>query len=109
MDFDAIIKSTKNEYANKVSDGVVGGDVTKFIDTGSYSYNALVSGSIYGGIPQNKISGIAGAESTGKTFFAMSMVKTFLDQHPDGVVIYFDTEGAITQEMCADTDIPLDK
>ena len=43
-----IIKETGNEYATIASDGVAGGDVDSFIDTGSYAFNALLSGSIYG-------------------------------------------------------------
>ena len=43
-----IIKSTGNEYASLVEDGVEAGDVENFIDTGSYIFNALLSGSIHG-------------------------------------------------------------
>ena len=46
-----IIKETGNEYATLVSEGVDTADVTNFIDTGSYAFNALLSGSIYGGMP----------------------------------------------------------
>ena len=66
-----IIKSTGNEYASLVEDGVEAGDVESFIDTGSYIFNALLSGSIYGGLPSNKICCIAGQSATGKTFFVM--------------------------------------
>ena len=45
-----IIKTTGNEYASLVADGVEAGDVDNFIDTGSYVFNALLSGSIHGGI-----------------------------------------------------------
>ena len=45
-----------NEYASIVEDGVETGDVDSFIDTGSYVFNALLSGDIYGGLPQNKIT-----------------------------------------------------
>ena len=41
-----VIKTTGNEYASLVSDGVEAGDVEEFIDTGSYALNALLSGSI---------------------------------------------------------------
>jgi len=37
-----------------------------FVDTGSYIFNALVSGSIFGGVSGNKITAIAGESSTGK-------------------------------------------
>ena len=62
------------------------GIVVRFVDTGSYILNALVSGSIFGGLPQNKITALAGETSTGKTFFALSIVKNFLDQNPNGEV-----------------------
>ena len=72
-----VIKTTGNEYASLVSDGVEG-DVEEFIDTGSYALNALLSGSINGGLPANKITAIAGESATGKTFFLMGMCKNFL-------------------------------
>ena len=37
-----IIKETGNEFATIAKDGVTGGDVDSFIDTGSYSFNALL-------------------------------------------------------------------
>ena len=48
-----IVKEIDNEYAALVSDGVEAGDVDSFIDTGSYIFNALLSGSVYGGLPSN--------------------------------------------------------
>ncbi len=78
-----------NEYASLVSDGVEAGDVSSFIDTGSYVFNALLSGSLYGGLPSNKITAFAGESGTGKTFFLMGIVKNFLDQNPEAGVIYF--------------------
>ena len=100
-----IIKTTGNEYAALVSDGVEAGDVDSFIDTGSYVFNALLSGSIYGGLPSNKITAIAGESATGKTFFLMGMVKNFLDQNPDAGCLYFESESAITQQMVIDRGI----
>jgi len=100
-----IIKTTGNEYASLVSDGVEAGDVDSFIDTGSYIFNALLSGSIYGGLPSNKITAIAGESATGKTFFLMGMVKSFLDDNPDAGVLYFESESAITKQMVIDRGI----
>ena len=54
-----IIKITGNEYADLVSEGVAAGDVDNFVDTGSYVFNALLSGSLYGGLPANKITALA--------------------------------------------------
>jgi len=100
-----IIKQTGNEYAALVSDGVEGADVDNFIDTGSYIFNALLSGSIHGGLPANKITAIAGESATGKTFFVMGMVKSFLDANPDAGVLYFESESAITKQMVIDRGI----
>ena len=71
----------------------------------AYIFNALVSGSIFGGLPSNKITALAGESSTGKTFFALSIVKYFLQQNPTGQVIYFESESAITKGMLADRGI----
>ena len=103
--FKDIIKQTGNEYAALVSDGVEGADVGGFIDTGSYIFNALLSGSIHGGLPSNKITAIAGESATGKTFFVMGMVKSFLDANPEAGCLYFESESAITKQMVVDRGI----
>ena len=100
-----IIKQTGNEYASLVSDGVEAGDCDSFVDTGSYIFNALLSGSINGGLPANKITAIAGESATGKTFFVMGMVKAFLDENPEAGVLYFESESAITKSMVVDRGI----
>ena len=69
-----------NEYGGIVDDGVETGDVDSFIDTGSYIFNALLSGSVNGGLPANKITALAG-------------------------VIYFESESAITKQMVIDRGI----
>ena len=104
-----IIKETGNEYASLVSDGVEAGDNDSFIDTGSYIFNALLSGSLYGGLPANKITALAGESATGKTYFLMGMVKNFLDANPDAGVVYFESESAITKQMVIDRGIDPDR
>lgn len=85
-----------------------GGNSSEFsgsIDTGSYILNAAISGSIYGGVPNNKISAFAGESATGKTFFVLGVLKQFLADNPTGGVIYFDTEAAVTRQMMDDRGI----
>ena len=94
-----IIKETGNEFAAIVDDGVEAGDVANFIDTGSYIFNGLISGSLQGGLPGNKITAIAGESATGKTFFVLGMVKNFLDNNPDANVVYFESESALTKDL----------
>ena len=84
-----IVKEIGNEYAQIASDI---DESETYVDTGSYIFNGLVSGSIFGGVSGNKITAIAGESSTGKTFFSLAIVKNFLDSNPTGMCIYFDTE-----------------
>jgi RecA/RadA recombinase len=106
MDFlKDMIKETGNEYAGLVADGVEAGDVESFIDTGSYALNALLSGSIYGGLPSNKITSFAGETATGKTFFVLGIVKQFLSDNLGGGVLYFESESAITKQMIEQREI----
>ena len=100
-----IVKEAGNEYASIVDDGVETGDNLEFIDTGSYIFIALFSGSINGGLPSNIITALAGESATGKTYFLMGMVKHFLDKDPNAGVIYFESESAITKQMVVDRGI----
>ena len=97
MDFlKEIVKEIGDEYTQVAADIQ---ETEQFIDTGSYIFNGLVSGSIYGGVSSNKITAIAGESSTGKTFFSLAVVKNFLDSNPDGYCLYFDTEAAVNKGL----------
>lgn len=97
MDFlKSVIKEIGKEYASLASDIV---ENESFVDTGSYILNALISGSLFGGISQNKITGLGAPEACGKTFIALSVVKNFLNNNPEGFCLYFDTESAINKKM----------
>lgn len=97
MDFlKDIVKEIGGEYTQLASEI---NETEVFVDTGSYVFNALVSGSIFGGVSGNKITAISGESSTGKTFFALAVIKNFLDENPEGYCLYFDTEAAITKSL----------
>ena len=98
----SLIKDVGNEYASLAKDIE---EDERYVSTGSYIFNALVSGSIYGGLSGNKITAIAGESSTGKTFFALAVVRNFLESNPDGIVVYFDTESAITRTLLEERHI----
>lgn len=102
---DGLVKATGNEYAGIADGGIVAGEVDGYIDTGSYVLNALVSGSLFGGIPNNKITAFAGESATGKTFFVLGAVKQFIKDNPDGGVIYFESESALTKKIIADRGV----
>ena len=107
MDFlKDIVKEIGNEYTQLASDI---DETENYVDTGSYIFNGLVSGSIFGGVSGNKITAIAGESSTGKTFFSLAVVKNFLDSNPDGYCLYFDTEAAVNKSLLADRGIDLNR
>ena len=103
--FADLIKETGNEYASTVDEGIEAGDVTGYINTGPYVLNALLSGSIYGGMPNNKILAFAGEPATGKTFYTLNVVKQFLIDNPNGGVLYFESESALTKQMFVERGI----
>jgi len=94
-----IVKESGNKFASIVEDGIEGADVAGFVDTGSYAFNALLSGSLYGGVADNKIIALAGESATGKTYFTLGIVAQFLKNNPEGMVLYFDSEQAVTSDM----------
>ena len=107
MDFlKDIVKEIGDDYTKLAADI---DDTESYVDTGSYIFNGLVSGSIFGGVSGNKITAIAGESSTGKTFFSLAVVKNFLDSNPDGYCLYFDTEAAVNKSLLASRGIDLNR
>ena len=105
MDFlKEIVKEIGDEYTKVAADIE---ENERFIDTGSYIFNGLVSGSIYGGVSSSRITAIAGESSTGKTYFSLAVVKNFLDNNPDGYCLYFDTEAAVNKGLLESRGIDL--
>jgi RecA/RadA recombinase len=96
LDDIGIEKITGNEYAKR---GETFNDDTTTFDTGSYMLNALVSGSIYGGMGSNSFTAIAGESTTGKTFFALAIAQTFLDKDPSSRVVIFESENALSNKL----------
>ena len=103
MDFlKDIVKEIGDDYTKLASDI---DESESYVDTGSYIFNGLVSGSIFGGVSSNKITAVASESSTGKTFFSLAIVKNFLDNDPNAYCLYFDTESAITKSLLEDRGV----
>lgn len=89
------------EILEKISDSVpiVIDKIEKqrtFINTGSYVFNAALSGSLFGGIGGNGgIVTIAGPEASGKTFLALNIVREA--QKMGYGIVYIDSEYAINR------------
>lgn len=98
---DKDIRSTLNEiddinpfasYLDSASLSLVKG----WIDTGSYVLNALISGSVHGGVPKGRVTMLAGESMTGKSLFIQ---KILANAQKEGLIpVIFDTENAIDPE-----------
>lgn len=91
-----IVKEIGGEYIQLASEI---NETETFVDTSSYILNALISGSIFGGVSGNKITTISGLQSAGKTFVSLAVINNFLRENPEGFCLYFDTEAAITKSL----------
>jgi hypothetical protein len=69
MDFlKDIVKEIGDDFTKLASDI---DETESYVDTGSYIFNALVSGSIFGGVSGNKITAIAGESFYWKNFLQL--------------------------------------
>ncbi len=103
--FRNLIKELKDEDTTLAVDGSGSAEFGGFIDTGSFILNAVLSGSLYGGVPDNKVTAFAGESATGKTYFVLGVVRSFLEKNPTGGVVYYDTEAAVTKQMMEERGI----
>lgn len=70
--------------------------VEEWVDTGCMALNAIISGSLYGGIPMGRITGFAGPQACGKT---LMVNKIMAHAQKKGMhVVYFDTENALDRD-----------
>lgn len=81
-----------NEDSTILSHGVLS-CVSDYIDTGSYALNAIISGSLYGGIPVGRITGLTGPSGCGKTLI---MLKIMANAQKRGMIpVIWDSEAAV--------------
>lgn len=107
--FKALVKEMKDENISIAADGTSSAEFSGYIDTGSYALNALLSGSINNGLPDNKVLGLAGDPATGKTFFGLGIVRNFLERNKDAGGVIFDTESATTKDMMVKRNVDADR
>lgn len=98
-------KYMKEQKATIAADELNSGVVKAYIDSGCYVLNALLSADVYGGFASNKITCIAGEKATGKSWYCLQAVKSFLDKDPRAIAVYFDSESTISKKMLEDRGI----
>lgn len=65
--------------------------------TGNYVLNRIISGSFLRGIPQGRITNLAGSSGAGKSFLAANLVKSAQDS--GAMVLVIDSENALDDEF----------
>lgn len=96
--FDDVAKVVGHDVVRVAKDGTIA-DNTEYVDTGSYTLNIALSGSLFGGAPTNKVVGFAAEQAVGKSYLIIQIVKLYLAANPKARVIYNDTEGRIDKVM----------
>ena len=82
-------------------------EVTEWIHTGNYHLNACVSGSLFGGWPNNRSCSVAGPSGTGKTFLTLNSVREAINMGYN--IIYYDSEAAVDKEQMIKFGIDIKK
>lgn len=70
--------------------------VDDWYDTGCMALNAIISGSLHGGVPQGRITGFSGPSMTGKTYIINKILGNA--QRKGLMPVIFDTEVAVDSE-----------
>lgn len=100
---DELIKKLQKEYGEKVVGRGLEPEDKGRLATGITAFD-LSSG---GGIPYGLVSLVYGAESSGKTNFALRCLARFQEKHPDQTAVFIDVENRIdsswAQKLGVDT------
>ena len=78
--------------------------VNEWVDTGCMVLNAIISGSLYGGVPVGRITGFSGPSAAGKTYIINKILAN--GQKKGMVPVIFDPEAAI--DSSSTTGVGLD-
>jgi len=69
--------------------------VDEYIDTGCMVLNAIISGSLHGGVPKGRITGFSGPSAAGKTYIINKILANA--QKKGYIPVIFDTEIAVDE------------
>jgi len=89
-----------NPDSNDLTDNALS-TVDEWIDTGSYALNAIVSGSLYKGIPKGRITGLVGPTGCGKSLIINKIIGNAQRKDPDMWGLIWDSEMAQDPKFAA--------
>ena len=99
--------SKNSKWGGLMSDGAGVSEITDYISTGNYACNACLTGSIFGGAPNNRMLCLSGESGTGKTYLLMNMTREA--QKKGCFVIWYDSENAIERSQLVQFGVDISK
>ena len=86
-----------SRWGGLMSEGAGVSAITDYIPVGNYICNACLTGSIFGGIPNNRSVALSGDPGTGKTYLMLNIAREA--QKKGTYVIWYDSENAIEKSQ----------
>jgi len=93
MKLSEVVKSINKKTGAVRSDDTDLTKVTDWLSSGSYAINRALTGDIYKGFPQGRISVIYGPSGSGKSLILANTICSAIKNNQVDVVYYVDTEG----------------
>lgn len=72
-------------------------EIDHYIPTGNYHLNACLTGSIFGGYPNNRAVALAGPSGTGKTYLALNAIQQA--QKLGYSIVFYDSENSVDKAL----------
>jgi RecA/RadA recombinase len=88
--------STLSKYGDTMDKSDIS-TVDHYIASGNYLLNACLTGSIYGGYPNNRAIALAGPSGTGKTYLLLNAIREAQKQGYS--IVFYDSENAVDRDL----------
>jgi len=85
-----------SEYGNTLDKSTIS-EIDHYIPTGNYHLNACLTGSLFGGYPNNRAVALAGPSGTGKTYLILNAIKQAQKQGYS--IVFYDSENAVDKSL----------
>ena len=95
-----------SEYGNTLDKSTIS-EIDHYIPTGNYHLNACLTGSLFGGYPNNRAVALAGPSGTGKTYLILNAIKQAQKQGYS--IIFYDSENAVDKRLVEKVGIDASK
>ena len=85
-----------SEYGETLDKSTIS-EIDHYIPTGNFHLNACLTGSLFGGYPNNRAVALAGPSGTGKTYLILNAIKQAQKQGYS--IVFYDSENAVDKSL----------